>query len=58
MVHFIVEHFNISLVEGVLRQRLLVNIAKEAIMPNLTNQGVLVRKGDDCFTIMASCQFR
>lgn len=49
MVHFIVEHFNISLIEGVLRQRLLVNIAKEIIMPNVASPGVVVRNGDDLF---------
>ncbi len=35
MLHFIVEHFNIPLVEGVLRQRLLVNIAREVILSYL-----------------------
>jgi len=49
MVHFIVEHFNIPLIEGVLRQRLLVNIAGEVIMSNLQNQDKIVRSGDDLF---------
>lgn len=48
MVHFIAEHFNISLIEGVLRQRLLVNIAKEEITSHLSNQNI-VRNGDDLF---------
>jgi uncharacterized protein len=49
MLHFIVEHFNISLVEGVLRQRLLVNIAKDVIMSNLPNSSIITRQGDDLF---------
>ena len=49
MVHFIVEHFNIALVEGVLRQRLLVSIAGEVIGSNLTNNDKLIRNGDDLF---------
>jgi hypothetical protein len=49
MVHFIVEHFNISLLEGVLRQRLLINIAKETIMPYLPSSAAIVRNGDDLF---------
>ena len=31
MLHFIVEHFNIQLIEGILRQRLLVSIARDII---------------------------
>lgn len=49
MAHFIVEHFNIPLIEGVLRQRLLVNIAGEIIISNLPNQTKLIRNGDDLF---------
>ena len=49
MVHFIVEHFNIPLIEGVLRQRLLVNIAREVIMSNLSSQDKIIRSGDDLF---------
>lgn len=49
MLHFIIEHFNIPLIEGVLRQRLLVNIAKETIMPNLPSQSSIIRSGDDLF---------
>lgn len=48
MIHFIVEHFNISLVEGVLRQRLLINIARDVIMTASANSTV-IRKGDDLF---------
>jgi len=53
MVHFIAEHFNTTLIEGVLRQRLLVNIAREAISDNLINNNFssqnIIRKGDDLF---------
>ena len=49
MLHFIVEHFNIPLVEGVLRQRLLINIARDVIMSNLPNQNKILRDGDDLF---------
>jgi hypothetical protein len=49
MVHFLVEHFNIGLVEGVLRQRLLVNIAKEVILSYLPENAKIVRRGDDLF---------
>jgi uncharacterized protein len=49
MLHFIVEHFNISLIEGVLRQRLLVNIARDVIMSNLPNSAIITRQGDDLF---------
>ena len=48
MIHFIVEHFNISLVEGILRQRLLINIARDVIIAASANPGV-IRKGDDLF---------
>lgn len=49
MIHFIVEHFNINLVEGVLRQRLLVNIAKDVISLYLPDSDKIIRKGDDLF---------
>jgi uncharacterized protein len=49
MLHFIVEHFNIPLVEGVLRQRLLVGIAKEVISSNLVHDKSIIRRGDDLF---------
>lgn len=46
MLSFIIEHFNIGLVEGVIRQRLLICIIKEA----LEDKGVAVnRNGDDLF---------
>lgn len=46
MLSFIVEHFNIGLVEGVTRQRLLICIIKEA----LENKGTkVIRSGDDLF---------
>ena len=46
MLNFISEQFNIGLVEGVLRQRLLISIIKEA----LEKRGfVIIRNGDDLF---------
>lgn len=46
MLSFIAEHFNIGLVEGVFRQRLLITIIKEA----LEKQNIsVVRSGDDLF---------
>lgn len=46
MLNFIVEHFNIGLVEGVIRQRLLICIIKEA----LEKSGIkVIRSGDDLF---------
>lgn len=50
MLSFIVEHFNIGLVEGIFRQRLLITIIKESIEKLLTAQGsTLTRSGDDLF---------
>lgn len=49
MVHFIVEHFNIHLVEGVLRQRLLINIARDVILAYLPLGAKIERRGDDLF---------
>jgi len=49
MMHFIAEHFNMPLLEGVVRQRLLVNIAKEVIMSNLPSTIGVFRNGDDLF---------
>lgn len=49
MLSFIVEHFNIGLVEGVARQRLLICIIKEALEENLKNNCEVIRKGDDLF---------
>lgn len=48
MLHFIIEHFNIPLIEGILRQRLLVNIARDVIVANLSN-AIVTRQGDDLF---------
>ena len=46
MLSFISEQFNIGLIEGVLRQRLLMSTIKEA----LEKRGVVVRRdGDDLF---------
>lgn len=47
MLSFIVEHFNIGLVEGIFRQRLLITIIKEAL-EKLSGVNVL-RSGDDLF---------
>lgn len=47
MLNFIVENFNIGLVEGVLRQRLLITTIKEVI-EEMTSVPV-IRSGDDLF---------
>lgn len=51
MLNFIVEHFNIGLVEGVTRQRLFICIIKEELEKLLTCLPVhlLIRIGDDLF---------
>lgn len=49
MLHFIVEHFNIPLIEGVFRQRLLVTIAREVISSYLPVEKQIIRSGDDLF---------
>jgi uncharacterized protein len=50
MLSFIVEHFNINLIEGVTRQRLLICIIKEIIEKLLTSHlAPLTRNGDDLF---------
>ncbi|MFA6990187.1 MAG: DUF366 family protein [Candidatus Gastranaerophilaceae bacterium] len=49
MLHFIIEHFNTTLIEGVLRQRLLVNIAREVILSHMQNKIEIRRDGDDLF---------
>jgi hypothetical protein len=49
MVHFIAEHFNIGLIEGVVRQRLLIAIAKDVISTRLPNPNMLIRSGDDLY---------
>lgn len=48
MINIIIEHFNINLIEGVFRQRLLVTIVKELI-ENLNTNINIKRKGDDIF---------
>lgn len=52
MLSFIIEHFNIGLVEGITRQRLLICIIKE-VLENLfsTNNSpfTIIRSGDDLF---------
>lgn len=47
MLSFIAEHFNINLIEGIFRQRLLITIIKEVLekLPNVN----IVRSGDDLF---------
>ena len=46
MLSFISEQFNVNLIEGVFRQRLLISVIKEA----LEKRGaVVVRSGDDLF---------
>lgn len=52
MLSFIVEHFNIGLVEGVIRQRLLICIIKEVLESLLTTYNsplTVTRSGDDLF---------
>lgn len=49
MLNFIVEHFNMSLVEGVVRQRFLIAIAAEIIQSYLPDGYKITRKGDDLF---------
>ena len=49
MLHFVVEHFNIPLIEGVFRQRLLVNITRDVILTNLSCSSKIIRQGDDLF---------
>lgn len=53
MLSFIVEHFNIGLVEGVIRQRLLICIIKEELENLLLTSSLspitLKRSGDDIF---------
>lgn len=50
MLSFIIEHFNINLVEGIFRQRLLITIIKELLEKSLhTSRFTLHRSGDDLF---------
>ncbi len=49
MLHFIVEEFNIPLIEGVLRQRLLVCTTKEILENYLPRGEKILRKGDDLY---------
>lgn len=48
MLSFIIEHFNIGLVEGVARQRLFICIIKETLEKYL-NDFKIIRSGDDLF---------
>jgi len=50
MLSFIIEQFNIGLVEGVTRQRLLICIIKETLEKYLKTQQIdIIRSGDDIF---------
>jgi hypothetical protein len=49
MLHFIIEHFNMNLVEGVVRQRLFINIIREKILEYLPKGSEIIRYGDDLF---------
>jgi len=52
MLSFIVEHFNIGLIEGVTRQRLLICIIKEALENHFNlnpSPFAIIRSGDDLF---------
>ncbi|MCQ2957697.1 MAG: DUF366 family protein [Candidatus Gastranaerophilales bacterium] len=49
MLSFIIEHYNIGLVEGVVRQRLFMCIVSEVIKSYLPKDHSIMRKGDDLF---------
>lgn len=49
MLNFIIEHFNIGLVEGIARQRLLICIIKEVLENKLDKEHSIRRNGDDIF---------
>ena len=49
MLSFIIEHFNIGLVEGVVRQRLFMCIVSEVIKSYLPKDQSIMRRGDDLF---------
>lgn len=51
MLHFIIEHFNMPLIEGVVRQRLFINIARDAIHSYMPKSSLMpiVRQGDDLY---------
>ena len=50
MLHFVVEHFDNNLREGMLRQYVLVSILEEKLLHRIPNDGhKLVRLGDDLF---------
>jgi hypothetical protein len=49
MLHFIIEHFNMQLPEGVVRQRLFINIIREKILGYMPKGSEIFRYGDDLF---------
>ena len=49
MLHFIIEHFNMQLIEGILRQRLLICITRDIILRKEISHVMLSRNGDDLF---------
>lgn len=49
MLNFIVEHFNIGLIEGIFRQRLLISIIKETLESIHNSPFTIHRNGDDLF---------
>ncbi len=49
MLSFIIEHFNIGLLEGVVRQRLFMCIVSEVIKSYLPKDHIIMRRGDDLF---------
>lgn len=49
MLHFIVEHFNICLTEGVSKQRLLIAITKDIVSKHIDKSHKVERRGDDIF---------
>lgn len=49
MLHFIAEHFQIGLSEGIALQRLLVSIAKDIVQKHAGKAFDIERRGDDIF---------
>lgn len=48
MLHFLIEHFNSSMCEIILRQRLFITILKD-LLNNLVSHDTVLRSGDDLF---------
>lgn len=48
MLHFIIEHFNVTMQEIILRQRLFICVIQNALN-EIMNANVVIRNGDDLF---------